>query len=231
MSVSKPHVLRSLMTVLAVVVVAVAVVAVVSVAGCGKPGLVGVWYSADQDVTIEFTSDGKVISDQFAGVKPDYKAENGKITITVAGIDAASLDYTLDGDTLVMTDPDTGEPATFTRQKPGTTGGAVTTAAEATGTTVGEGITSDVLSVDPALVGTWYSAETGETLEFRGEGLVLSSYDAEEGVLELVYSADGSVLTISDGTDTFVAQYSIDGDVLTMIDPETGDPVTYQRVQ
>jgi len=208
---------RSVASVLAVVV-AVLVLTVVFAAGCGKPGLVGTWYNADQDVTIEFTADGKVFSDEFQGVEPDYKAENGKITITVGGIEAASMDYTVDGDTLVMTDPDTGEPATFTRQKSGTTGGVVTSA-------------SDVLSVDPALVGTWYSAEVGETLEFKGDGLVISSYDQEEGVLELVYSADGSLLTISDGTDTFEAQYSIDGDVLTMIDPETGDPAVYQRVQ
>ena len=129
-----------------------------------------------------------------------------------------SATYVVDGDSLVITDSDTGEVTTFTRQKSGATGGVVTSA-------------SDVLSVDPALVGTWYSAEVGETLEFKGDGLVISSYDQEEGVLELVYSADGSLLTISDGTDTFEAQYSIEGDVLTMIDPETGDPAVYQRVQ
>jgi len=214
---SRQGVSRSVASVLAVVV-AVLVLTVVFAVGCGKPGLVGTWYNADQDVTIEFTADGKVVSEEFGGVKPDYKTDNGTMTVTLGGQVFLSATYVVDDDSLVITDSDTGEVTTFTRQKSGATGGVVTSA-------------SDVLSVDPALVGTWYSAEVGETLEFKGDGLVISSYDSEEGVLELVYSADGSLLTISDGTDTFEAQYSIESDVLTMIDPETGDPAVYQRVQ
>jgi hypothetical protein len=230
MSLSKQHLFRSLMAVLAVVMAAVVVLAAVLAAGCSKPGLVGTWYSAAEDVTIEFTSDGKVISDEFQGAIPDYKAENGKITITVAGLEAALLDYTLDGDTLVLTDRDTGEPATFTRQKSGATGGTATTSAAATETTVAEEVTSGVLSVDPALVGTWYSAEVGETLAFTADGLALSSYDSDEGVMELVYSANGSEIVFNDGSQDIIVQYSVDSDVLTINDPETGDSAFYLRV-
>ena len=84
---------------------------------CGKASLVGKWYDAENDATIEFTSDGKVISDEFGGMEPDYKAEGGNITITVAGLDVAVMEYTLDGDTLTINDPETGEPATLTRVK------------------------------------------------------------------------------------------------------------------
>jgi hypothetical protein len=232
MSLSRQHSLRHPAIVLAVLAVTIVVLVAVVAVGCSKPGLVGTWYSADQDVTIEFRSDGKVISDEFQGAIPDYKAENGKITITVAGIEAATLDYTLDGDTLIMTDPETGEPTTFARQKSGAAGGAVTTAGAGTGTTTEVIGTSAVLAVDPALVGVWYSAEAGETIEFMADGLMRSAYDGEEGApLELVYSAEDGVLTISDGTDAYITQYSIDGDVLTLIDPETGGPVTYERVE
>jgi hypothetical protein len=221
---------RSVASVLAVVAVAVLVLTVIFAVGCSKPGLVGTWYSADEDVTIEFRSDGKVISDQFEGVVPDYKAEKGKITITVAGLEAASLDYTLNGDTLIMTDPDTGEPATFTRQKSGTSGGVATTVGQATETTLEEPVTSDVLMVDSALFGTWYSAEIGETLEFTSDGLLIVTTEADGSVLQLAYSADGSEIVFSDGTQDITMPYSLEGDVLTTFDLEAGATVTYQRV-
>ena len=105
-------------SVLAVAGMVVLVLALtLSAVACGKASLVGKWFDSADNLSIEFTSDGKVISDEFQGATPDYKAEGGKITITVAGIQAAVLGYTLNGDTLTLTDLDTGEPATFTRVK------------------------------------------------------------------------------------------------------------------
>jgi hypothetical protein len=112
-----------------------------------------------------------------------------------------------------------------------TTVEVTTTAVEQTETTVAETMTSTVSgSIDEALLGKWFSEETGETLEFTAEGKMLVTSEAQEGVVEFVYSADGTTATVSDGANEFPTAYSVEGDTLTMTDPEVGAPVTYQRV-
>jgi hypothetical protein len=112
-----------------------------------------------------------------------------------------------------------------------TTVEVTTTAVEQTETTVAETATSTVAGrIDQALVGKWFSKETGETIEFTTDGKMLVTSDAQEGVVELTYSADGTTVTVNDGANEFPAAYSIAGDTLTMTDPEVGSPVTYQRV-
>jgi hypothetical protein len=108
---------RGMVVVALVCVVALVALMAAVVGGCGKASLVGKWANSDNSVTMEFKSDGTVSSPLFAGATPDYKAENGKLIITVAGVEAANVPYTLNGDTLTITDPDTGETDTLMRVK------------------------------------------------------------------------------------------------------------------
>ena len=115
---SRQRASRSTTCVLTVVGIAMLVIVLaLAVVACGKASIVGKWYLAEEDVTIEFTSDGTVISDEFGGAQPDYTLEGGKIILKVAGMEVATMGYTLDGDTLTIDDPDTGEPGTFVRVK------------------------------------------------------------------------------------------------------------------
>ena len=58
--------------------------------------------------TVEFTADGKmtVTGDAEDVTELTYIAEDGKLTVTVMG-QSATTPYTLDGDTLTVTDPET----------------------------------------------------------------------------------------------------------------------------
>ena len=110
---------RSLASVVKVVGIAVLVIGLLLVfSGCGKASLVGKWNNAEQG-TMEFTSDGKLTltSEETGSVELAYKAEEGKMTLNLAGMDMATVDYAIDGDTLTMDDPETGEPLTFQRVK------------------------------------------------------------------------------------------------------------------
>jgi uncharacterized protein (TIGR03066 family) len=83
-----------------------------------------------------------------------------------------------------------------------------------------------------SLVGKWHSAGTGETLEFTSGGKMLVTSDTQEGSVELTYKVDGNKVAVSlAGVEMVTAAYSIDGDTLTMDDPDTGKPETYDRVK
>jgi hypothetical protein len=115
---SRQRASRSTTSILTVVGIALLVIVLaLAVVACGKATIVGKWYLAAEDVNIEFTSDGKVISDEFGGAQPDYVLDGNQIILKVAGMEVASMGYTLDGDTLTIDDPDTGEPGTFVRVK------------------------------------------------------------------------------------------------------------------
>jgi hypothetical protein len=82
------------------------------------------------------------------------------------------------------------------------------------------------------LVGKWHSQHTGEKLEFTAGGKMIVTADDQEGSLEFAYRVDGANITVSlDGTEMGTMPWSIDGDVLTMSDPDAGEPVTYDRAK
>jgi hypothetical protein len=87
---------------------------------------------------------------------------------------------------------------------------------------------------DDALLGIWTSTEGNETLEFRGDGtliatntmldmFVTSEYEAHNGTLSV---DTGSLLGLSLGGNL---AYSIEGGILTLTDPTSGDVFTYMR--
>jgi hypothetical protein len=84
--------------------------------------------------------------------------------------------------------------------------------------------------VDASLVGTWHSDQTGETMEFTADGrlIVTSSGGA---VTEMEYTADGSNISyLIAGAVVYTGTYSVDGDVLSQVDPDIAGTVLFDRV-
>jgi hypothetical protein len=79
-------------------------------------------------------------------------------------------------------------------------------------------------------VGTWVSAEQGETLELRSDGTAI--FTRESGTVDtLTWQADGTSLALGvAGGDTKTFGYSIEGGVLTLTFPGK-DPVAYTRIE
>jgi hypothetical protein len=83
-----------------------------------------------------------------------------------------------------------------------------------------------------SLVGKWYSSGTGEELEFTSDGKMIVTSDAQDMIYELDYKVEGSDVVVSvDGQDVATSAYTLDGDVMTLVDPDTGQPETYARVK
>jgi hypothetical protein len=85
-------------------------------AGTGG-SLLGKWHNATTGETLEFRADGTVLGtagDQ-AGLMVTYTTEGNVLTIDAAGGLLTSVYYSVDGDTLTLTDPVTGEPGTLKR--------------------------------------------------------------------------------------------------------------------
>ena len=102
-----------------------------------------------------------------------------------------------------------------------------TTEADVTATTVEE-----AGAVDAALLGKWHSDQTGETLEFTSDGKMVITSDTEEGTVEFTYTVEGANVVYGiPGLEMITAPYSIDGDVLTIVNPDVGGPVTCDRVK
>ena len=102
-----------------------------------------------------------------------------------------------------------------------------TTEADVTATTVEE-----TGAVDTALLGKWHSEQTGETLEFTSDGKMVITADTGEGTVEFTYTVEGANVVYGlPGLEMITAPYSIDGDVLTIFNPDVGGPVTCDRVK
>jgi hypothetical protein len=81
-----------------------------------------------------------------------------------------------------------------------------------------------------SLVGTWSSAEQGETLEFRSDGTVVLTMEDGQ-VATLTYEAKGTGLILGvEGGGTRTLGYAIKDGVLTLTYPEE-DAVEYKRVK
>jgi hypothetical protein len=105
--------------------------------------------------------------------------------------------------------------------------GVSTTEADVTATTVEE-----TGAIDTALLGKWHSKQTGETLEFTSAGKMVITSDTEEGTVEFTYTVEGANVVYGlPGLEMITAPYSIDGDVLTIVNPDVGGPVTCDRVK
>ncbi len=61
----------------------------------------------------EFTSDGRLISDEF-DIEITYTIDEDTLNMSMMGMDFP-MRFTLDGDTLQITDPGTGDIQTLTR--------------------------------------------------------------------------------------------------------------------
>jgi hypothetical protein len=105
-----------------------------------------------------------------------------------------------------------------------TTGTVATTEAAGSSTTSKPG-------TDSALLGKWHSDVMGETIEFTADGEMIVSPEGEEDMI-FSYTAEAGALTLTleatAGSGT--VPYSIDGDTLTIEDPEAG-PTAYTRTQ
>ena len=100
-----------------VVGIALIVALMLGVIACGEASIVGKWQDAD-GVVVELTSDGKMISgeESTAGLDITYKVDGDKLLITAMGFEIP-VKYVLDGDTLQLEDPDTGEMESLKRVK------------------------------------------------------------------------------------------------------------------
>jgi hypothetical protein len=115
---SKKRSSRFTASIIAVICIAVLVSAMaVVVGGCGKASLVGKWQDPSDNSITEFKADGTVAATDLAGVQATYKDEGGTVTVTVAGTVALTFTYTINGDTMVVTDSSTNESTTLTRVK------------------------------------------------------------------------------------------------------------------
>jgi hypothetical protein len=105
------------------------------------------------------------------------------------------------------------------------------TEVESTDTTAGETTTPEETgAIDPALVGKWYSAAQTETDEFTADGKMIVTDDAGVQNFESAYRAEGGSLFFTmNGSDVTVV-YSIEGNVLTLGDPASGEAMKYERV-
>ncbi len=115
----------------------------------------------------------------------------------------------------------------------GTTSEVTSTAAQGADTTAGETVTSEaVAAIDEALVGKWHSTQTGETLEFTADGkMIVTAADGATAPIEFTYKVQGANVIYGPAGFEQTSPYSIDGDVLTMVNPDVGGPVTLDRVQ
>jgi len=116
-----------------------------------------------------------------------------------------------------------------------TSGGEVTPGGDATGesvTTLEGPMTSEPTEVSGgSLIGTWRSDQTGETMEFTADGRLIVSYD-EGTVTEMTYTADGSNISyLLGGAVVYTGTYSVDGDVLSQVDPRIEGTVYFDRVE
>ncbi len=102
-----------------------------------------------------------------------------------------------------------------------------TTEADVTAATVEE-----TGAVDTALLGKWHCEQTGETLEFTSDGKMVVTSDTGGDTVEFTYTVEGTDVVYGiAGLEMITAPYTIDGDVLTIVNPDVGGPVTCDRVK
>lgn len=111
---SATRLIRPLLITLIVVLV-VGVLLAVSACGGGS-SIVGKWVDST-GYEFEFTADGKFVADDTEGLNMTYVVEGNEITFTSDFGGGITIGYSLDGDTLRIDDPVTGEPETATRVK------------------------------------------------------------------------------------------------------------------
>ena len=110
---------RSAIRPLVVTLIAVFTVGLIlAVAACGGGGdsIVGKWVDSS-GYEFEFTADGKFLSDETQGINMTYVVEGNKINFKSDFGIGVSMEFSLDGDTLEITDPETGEAETAKRVK------------------------------------------------------------------------------------------------------------------
>ncbi len=113
---------------------------------------------------------------------------------------------------------------------------------DTTVTTLSDGETAPTVGGTPmpgasggTLLGRWHNAISGDVIEFLSDGTILGTY-ADRAGATVYYTVSGDQLSLSVSTDAgefFVLQatFSVDGDTLTVVDAETGESGTFQRVE
>jgi len=99
-----------------ITVLVLGVLLAVSACGGGGGSIVGKWVDAD-GYEFEFTADGKFVSDDTEGLNMTYVVEGNELTFNSDFGGGVVMEYALDGDTLEINDPETGEYQTATRVK------------------------------------------------------------------------------------------------------------------
>lgn len=87
--------------------------------------------------------------------------------------------------------------------------------------------------VDSALLGTWYCEQLRETISFGPTGTMTSVIgDPAETEFTFPYRVEGTTIyLIENGLVVPVFDYSVDDDVLTLVDVDSGAADEYQRVR
>lgn len=108
---------RIMRSALFVTVATLVMVVALAVCGCGESTgtLVGKWTDADGTWEWEFTADGKVNANMYVGMEPDYTVENGTIIVTNNGVPMNTFQYVVEGDNLVLTNPEAEDSLTLQR--------------------------------------------------------------------------------------------------------------------
>ena len=108
---------RIMRSALFVTVATLVMVVALAVGGCGESTgtLVGKWTDADGTWEWEFTADGKVNANMYVGMEPDYTVENGTIIVTNNGVPMNTFQYVVEGDNLVLTNPEAEDSLTLQR--------------------------------------------------------------------------------------------------------------------
>lgn len=80
------------------------------------------------------------------------------------------------------------------------------------------------------LLGKWHSDGEMDTIEFRADGTMLITSDVDGSVKELRWSDQGSTIEVTEGESSRTAEYSIEGDSLTIQCSLEDEPWFYERV-
>jgi hypothetical protein len=105
------HSLKGVLRVMGIAVLILGLVLIFSGCGGGSGSIVGKWSNAERGETIEFTSDGRMLvdSDAEGSFEFTYKIDGNSLVLGMEGFEATTpTAFSLDGDTLTVTDPDKG---------------------------------------------------------------------------------------------------------------------------
>lgn len=93
-----------LFKVVGIAVLLIGIVLAVGACGGGEDSIVGTWASDDGAETVTINDDGTMsVDDGSTTYEFTYEDKDGGLVLSMAGIEAGTIQYKLDGDTLTLT--------------------------------------------------------------------------------------------------------------------------------